>query len=666
MRLAKRLLFWLGIVLLCAELAGAVTFAFVSIRQALGLRRDLLALNQSLHTLSLSTLSHTRLRVLDADLNDARTRARWLQSAIERARPLLWPALHQRAAAQELRQVESGLAAIQDGAGLFHSLLHAVSRLRADPQALSSSTGLLDFFKRQQAHLAAALLSTVDLERELAQIKGGVLARQVQSHLGTAAKALPLAQAGLSFAIAALPVFDSAVPQHFLVVAQDPQDLRPTGGFIGSLGLLTVDHGKIDHLDYRSYAQWENVRDPSRAWPVQTPPVQRYLHFCCMDIQDSNWYPDFPTTAVVLEQFFESDQPSHIDGVIAFDPTVIQTLLHVTGPVKLAQLAEPVTAANVVTLANYFEGRGPASPGLPPPVLFPNKTFIVDVAQALLERLQHPSPSAVLALTKAVPALLSEKHLLLYFNSLDLEAWLRSMSWAGAVNAPPGDYVFLDDMSMSDNKVDTDIARSFTDRVQLLPNGGADVTLIIVWKNNYPHATEAGAGGGADIAPTVAFHDFFRLFLPAGSAVQSTAGITDTWPATIESSHLVIRGFIVIPQGGSHQITLRYHVPAAVLSATSGTAYVLHVQVQPGVPPPTYQLQLLAPSGAWLYGASTQFRTDTAWYIPVRGVRPATPPLTPQWDSYCTAMRLVAGLKGPYSSKRLQPPAQCAPGFKGS
>ncbi|MCL4543424.1 MAG: DUF4012 domain-containing protein [Chloroflexi bacterium] len=666
MRLVKRLLFWLGIVLLCAELAGAAAGVLILGKQVLALRRDLTTLSQSLHTPSLAALSHTRLSALDADLNDARTRARWLQSAIERVRPLLWPALHQRAAARELQQIESGLAAVQDGASLFHGLLQTFSPLLVDPQALRSSTGILGFFEERQVQLAAALVSTVDLERELAQIKDGVLSRQLQSHLGTADKALPLAEAGLSFAITAPLVFDSSVPRHFLVVAQDPQDLRPTGGFIGSLGLLTVDQGKIDHLDYRPYPQWENVRDPSRAWPVQTPPVQRYLHFCCMDIQDSNWYPDFPTTAVVLERFFEADQPSRIDGVIAFDPAVIQALLRVTGPVKLPRLAEPVTVDNVVTLANYFEGRGSALPGLPPPALFPNKTFIVDVAQALLERWKHPSPGAVLALAKAAPALLSEKHLLLYFNNLALESSLRSMSWAGAVNAPPGDYVFLDDMSMSDNKVDTDVARSFTDRVQLLPNGGADVALTIVWTNNYPHATEAGAGGGAGIAPTTAFRDFFRLFLPAGSAVQSTAGITDAWPATTESGHLVIRGFAVIPQGGSHQITLRYHVPAAVLSARNGAVYVLHVQVQPGIPPPVYHLELLAPSGARLYGASTQLRTDHAWQIPVAGIQPATPPVAPAWDSYCTAMRLVAGLKGPYSSKRLQPPAQCAPGFEGS
>src|SRR5205807_1023773 len=62
--------------------------------------------------------------------------------------------------------------------------------------------------------------------------------------------------------LADLPVAYSASmgfdrPKTYLILGQSNDEIRATGGFIGSMGLLTVSHGKIEQLDYKSSYDWD-------------------------------------------------------------------------------------------------------------------------------------------------------------------------------------------------------------------------------------------------------------------------------------------------------------------------------------------------------------------------------------------------------------------------
>lgn len=648
----KRLLFVAGLLLLLLEIGGAV----VAVRQGLHLVRVARAVpteaRAGLHELSGLSPAHLDPAALgraQADFTAAGNGAALLLAAADRLQPLLAPALRRPAVALEYRQSVAALTAVADGSSLATTALHTLPQLLPE----NGSAGL----NRQQAlrrlqeagpALAAALVTTADIDRELQQVRAGRLYRSLQPTLRQEQQDLPLAQAALRLAIVAPGLLGAAGPQSYLVVAQDPADLRPTGGFLGSWGILTVDQGNITSLSYKSYTAWEDVRDPQRAWPLQTPPVQRYYGYCCMDMQDANWYPDFPTTARVLQLFAEADQPAPLAGVIAFDPALVQALLQVTGPVTLPAQHLTVTAANVVDLANYFEGRG-ATP--PPPTMQLGKQFLVLVAQALAARLSTNPHVSLTALAGALLPLLNDKHVLLAVDNPDAAAVVAGLGWDGAVATPPGDYLLLDEMSMSDNKVDGSISRRLDDSVKVTAAGGADVTLRYTVANRFPLPVDPGA-------KTTAFRDYFRFYLPPGATVGSLAGADDVAAPGTESGHVVAAGFLVVARGQSRTITLQYHVPAAVVAGPDGAAYVLHVQVQPGIPPLAFHVQVTAPNGNVVANRTATLRRDQAWSFPVAAAIPPAPP-TPAWDRTCAAYSLVAGLKGPYSTHRVQIPAGC-------
>ncbi|HEV7214134.1 MAG TPA: DUF4012 domain-containing protein [Chloroflexota bacterium] len=462
---------------------------------------------------------------------------------------------------------------------------------------------------------------------------------------------MPLAEEAMRAALVAPALLGAAGPVSYLVVAQDPADIRPTGGFLGSWGVLTVAHGQVSSLVYQGYQQWENVRDPQRDWPLQTAPMQRYMGYCCMAMQDANWYPDFPTTARVLELFTAADQSAPLAGVVAFDPALVQALLRVSGPVELPAQHVTVTAANLVDLANLYEGRGPTPP---PGGQNIGKQFLTLVAQALAARLSHDQQLNLVSLGSALLPLLNDKHVLLSFNAPEAASLVAGLGWDGGVTSPPGDYLLFDDSSTSDNKIDGSIARRLDDSVQLAAGGSVSVTARLSISNQFPYPVDRGA-------KTTDFRDFLRIYLPAGATAVHVAGVDDAWPLATESGHVVASGYVVIPRGATRVVTVTYQALAAVIATATGAGYALHVQTQPGIAPLQFHLQVLAPDGGRRADISATLQHDESWYVPV-AVAAGRPVAAPAWDPTCAAEQLAAGLKGPYSKQRLQAPAACAAG----
>jgi hypothetical protein len=86
-------------------------------------------------------------------------------------------------------------------------------------------------------------------------------------------------------------------PQNYLIIAQNNDELRATGGFISSAGLLTIDQGQIVNLSFEdSYA----IDDFTKYYP--DPPAQ-LLDYMLAEIwifRDANWSPDYPTSAQTM------------------------------------------------------------------------------------------------------------------------------------------------------------------------------------------------------------------------------------------------------------------------------------------------------------------------------------------------------------------------------
>src|SRR4051812_1142890 len=84
----------------------------------------------------------------------------------------------------------------------------------------------------------------------------------------------------------------SAAPRTYLLIAENREELRPTGGYIGTAGVVTVNGGKIERQEFGTSVAYD--LEPDILVPPPSPLV-RYLQSSYWQMRDANWWPDFPS-----------------------------------------------------------------------------------------------------------------------------------------------------------------------------------------------------------------------------------------------------------------------------------------------------------------------------------------------------------------------------------
>src|SRR5690606_12016020 len=101
----------------------------------------------------------------------------------------------------------------------------------------------------------------------------------------------------------------------YLILAQNNQELRATGGFLTAVGRVTVADGRIVEIDFvDSYDA--SISRTDLSLPRAHQPVQQYMVIEIMLLRDANWSPDFHTTANIARTIYSQQTGRTIDGVI--------------------------------------------------------------------------------------------------------------------------------------------------------------------------------------------------------------------------------------------------------------------------------------------------------------------------------------------------------------
>ncbi|HEY0733676.1 MAG TPA: DUF4012 domain-containing protein, partial [Herpetosiphonaceae bacterium] len=177
-----------------------------------------------------------------------------------------------------------------------------------------------------------------------------------QSQLQTFDRLAPVATQALSSAQQSAPqlpwLLGIESSRRYLVVLQNPFELRPTGGFIGLVCVVQVAEAKPS---LERCQPSEAYTAPAKA--AMPFPYTRYLRLGGWYLRDANWSPDFPTTARTLQEFWISNGQQPVDGVIAVDPYALVPLLKASGPLKLGD-GSTIDAEQIVAaiLSRYYDG----------------------------------------------------------------------------------------------------------------------------------------------------------------------------------------------------------------------------------------------------------------------------------------------------------------------
>ncbi len=414
----------------------------------------------------------------------------------------------------------------------------------------------------------------------------------------------------------------------YLILAQNSDELRASGGFISAVGTLTLENGQIAELSFEdSYA----VDDFSYPYPDPPPAYPRYMNIELWVFRDANWWPDFPTSAQAAVDLYRISRDLEVDGVLAVDPGALQAIVSALAPLEVEGWPEAVTGDNVMSLIQMAwspdlevdkEGK---KTGFDPQWWRQRKNFISDLVGAMRAKVEG-SPGEVdwLALAKALLRSLDERHVQMWLSDESNPAaqLLNEQGWDGALRQTDGDYLMVVDANLGYNKVNALIQQRLNYQVEIGAEGSAQATLTVRHVN--PSSGEAACQHksryGTDYADIVnrCYWNYMRVYAPAGARLdsatrhpveadllvsgQAQSGEAETLPP--ESGKTVFASFFVLPRGEETETRFVYQLPDLTLERCGGEdkgelwCYRLWVQKQAGTEAVPLRVGLTLPPGA--------------------------------------------------------------------
>jgi hypothetical protein len=398
--------------------------------------------------------------------------------------------------------------------------------------------------------------------------------------------------------------------QSYLILAQNRDELRATGGFISGIGLLNLEEGKIQNFTLGDSYQ---IDDYSKVYPKPPEAIKRFMLADYWVTRDANWSPDFPTTAQQAQNLYTLSTGIQTQGVIAFNQLAIRDILEVIGPVQVPGTDEPVTTGNVEDYMRQAWAPAPDE-GLSDEWWAHRKDFMQLLGTAVLEKaLSIKDQAQLLGLGKALVGLLDQGQVLIYFNDPEAQTALKDAGWDGAMHPGESDYLYVVDSNVGFNKVDSVIQRSLVYKVDLsdLTQPTSEVTMNYQHKGNgkLPCKQEITYGSGTykDMQQRC-YLDYWRVYVPAGSMllasnaspVSADALLNGTgWAGQVEilpgeAGTQVFAGLLMLPLSSSSQVTVSYSLPAEIVFREDENLfqYALKVHVQPGLDGLPFQFEI--------------------------------------------------------------------------
>jgi hypothetical protein len=245
----------------------------------------------------------------------------------------------------------------------------------------------------------------------------------------------------------------------YLVWYQNAMELRPTGGFIGSYALVTVDKGKIKSKKVYNTAVVDKTLTSNPLAPESPEILQQFVQTETWGTKDANWFFDYDKS---VENFLRINKIAgfnqKIDGVIAVTTNILPFLIEKTGPIKLDQVAGEFTTENVLTKLEYEVEVGYTKRGVNKD---DRKKIVQDLGFAIIDKIFNQNRLSQIKTANEVKDLLDKKEIQMFFYDQELTEFANKNRWSGRVLDYKGaDYLALIDTNVGALKTDRCMKRN--------------------------------------------------------------------------------------------------------------------------------------------------------------------------------------------------------------
>jgi hypothetical protein len=247
------------------------------------------------------------------------------------------------------------------------------------------------------------------------------------------------------------------------------------------------------------------------------PPKPLQLIADRWEFQDSNWSPDFPTSAEKIRWFWSKSGGYSLDGVIAVNANIVEKLLAVTGPIDVPELGKIITAENFVSeTQKAVELEYDKEENKP-------KKILSLLAPRLLDRIKQFNSEDMVKLVSIISESIENKDIQIALTDAQEDAKAQSYGWSGRLKETKGDSLAIIGSNIAGQKTDTVIKERVTQEIKVTDEGR--ITDRVTLKRTHTGTKGTVFSGVRNV-------EYFRFYVPSGSTLIEASGF-DVIPSTL-------------------------------------------------------------------------------------------------------------------------------------
>ncbi len=296
--------------------------------------------------------------------------------------------------------------------------------------------------------------------------------------------------------------------RKYLFLFQNNHEMRATGGFIGSYGVLNIHDGEIKNFFI------DGIFNPDGQLSTRVVPPKPIQKISTnWSTHDANWYPDFPTSAEKISWFYEKTGGPTVDGIITLTPTVVKKLLKITGPIEMSEYGLTISADNFMeniqfeVEVNYNKEKNKP------------KKIIADLTPKILDKVFSKDnlsdfPKTLQVLSES----LNEKHVLIYSENSEIQKMVSGLGWSGEVLETSRDYLMVVNSNINGYKTDGVIDQKIEHNIEI-ENDGSMVDTVVIERFHNGGSMKQSWWNQVNA-------NYMRVYVPEGSELLEVEGYT--------------------------------------------------------------------------------------------------------------------------------------------
>lgn len=367
--------------------------------------------------------------------------------------------------------------------------------------------------------------------------------------------------------------------REYMVLLQNENEIRATGGFIGSYGILSIEGGKWLNFEVKDIYEADGQLKGHVEPPAE---IKKYLGEAGWFMRDANWQVSFPVASKDIQWFLEKETGRKVDGVIGVNLAVAKALLGVVGEIYVPDFSEKVNESNLYEQAEFYSENK----------FFPGSvqkaSFLGAVSRQLVEEIKTLKGEKRLAMLKEMVDLMERSEIQIALNEAKAARVLMNSGWDGAIyegkcngSQCVADYLMVVESNMGVNKANYFLYRNMERQVDIGINRVSSKLKI-----NYENTAKSSNWPGGD------YKNYMRIYIPSAANVEEVS-----WSENgsgekkiISGENLVVKtlgnkkevGFLVmVPVGKKINLEFKYN-QAIDLSKNEKFSYLSFIQKQSG------------------------------------------------------------------------------------